>query len=142
VDRFKAVNDTYGHATGDRVLRMVGQTLAHGLRASDTALRWGGEEFLAIVRATRLDTVADVAERLRILVANSWVDIDGARLAVTVSIGATLAGTEEPLERAVDRADRLMYASKQAGRNRVTCRAAAQPAVRHQVVDLATTPNA
>lgn len=129
VDHFKSVNDTHGHAVGDQVLRAVGQTLAHGLRQSDWVARWGGEEFLAIVHADRVEELEEVAERLRTLVASSWVEAGDAAVSVTVSIGATMVAPQQPLDEAVDRADHLMYASKQAGRNRVT-------ADRTRVIDL------
>lgn len=133
VDGFKAVNDRLGHALGDRVLRMVARTLANGLRQSDWAVRWGGEEFVAIVHAARAQELAEVAERLRTLIASSWVEASGTRISVTVSIGAAMMEPRESLESAIDRADHLMYESKRAGRNRVT------NARRGIVVDLTTT---
>lgn len=120
IDRFKAVNDRMGHAVGDRVLRMVARTLANGLRQSDWAVRWGGEEFLAIVHAARAEELTEVAERLRTLIASSWVEAAGTRISVTVSIGAAMVEPGQSLESAIDRADQLMYESKRAGRNRVT----------------------
>lgn len=132
VDGFKAINDQYGHAVGDRVLRMVARTLANGLRQSDWAVRWGGEEFVAIVHAARAEALAEVAERLRALVASCWAQVGDDRIGVTVSIGATMMDSGEVLETAIDRADHLMYESKHAGRNRVTC---GRPGI---VVDLTT----
>lgn len=132
VDGFKAINDQYGHAVGDRVLRMVARTLANGLRQSDWAVRWGGEEFVAIVHAARAEELAEVAERLRALVASSWAEADEHRIGVTVSIGAAMVEDGEVLETVIDRADHLMYESKRAGRNRVTC---GRPGI---VVDLTT----
>ena len=120
VDRFKAVNDTYGHRVGDAALRMVGQDLANGLRSGDFPIRWGGEEFLVLMPAADQASLERAAERLRMLVEHSWFERDDAQVRVTVSIGAVLAeATESPAD-VVDRADRLMYASKQAGRNCVS----------------------
>ncbi|MFN8128670.1 MAG: diguanylate cyclase [Candidatus Nanopelagicales bacterium] len=132
VDGFKAVNDRLGHSMGDRVLRMVARTVANGLRQSDWAVRWGGEEFVAVVHAARAEELAEVAERLRTLISSSWVEAAGTRISVTVSIGATMVEPGQSLESAIDRADHLMYESKRAGRNRVT---SARPGI---VVDLTT----
>ena len=70
VDRFKSVNDTYGHETGDLVLRMVAGTLKYGVRDGDVVCRWGGEEFVAIVGTDEERVISDVAERLRALIAH------------------------------------------------------------------------
>jgi diguanylate cyclase (GGDEF)-like protein/PAS domain S-box-containing protein len=120
VDRFKDVNDRWGHHTGDRVLRMVGRTIAYGLRATDIPVRWGGEEFVVLLPGVDEAGLAETAERLRMLVEHSWFDLDPDQVHVTVSIGATLAQPDDGPEDVVDRADRLMYASKTAGRNVVT----------------------
>ncbi len=120
VDHFKDVNDRWGHHTGDRVLRMVGRTLAHGLRATDIPVRWGGEEFLVLLPGVDEDGLVESAERLRMLVEHSWFDLDGVPVRVTVSVGATMAVPGEDADSVVDRADRLMYTSKSSGRNAVT----------------------
>jgi diguanylate cyclase (GGDEF)-like protein/PAS domain S-box-containing protein len=120
IDRFKAVNDTYGHATGDRVLRMVAWTLANAVRRNDAAARWGGEEFVVICPRIDGRVLAEVAERVRALVERSWIGHDdGRRIAATVSIGGALVRAGEDLVALVSRADELMYACKGAGRNRV-----------------------
>lgn len=119
-DHFKNVNDTFGHKTGDKVLRMVGQSLANGLRRRDVPVRWGGEEFLALLPGTNHAGLLAAAERVRMLTENSWIQQGEAQLRVTVSVGATMALPAESAEDVVDRADRFMYASKQGGRNRVT----------------------
>jgi diguanylate cyclase (GGDEF)-like protein/PAS domain S-box-containing protein len=120
VDHFKDVNDSWGHHTGDRVLRMVGRTIAYALRATDIPVRWGGEEFLVLLPGVDEAGLAETAERLRVLVEHSWFDLEPDQVRVTVSIGATLAAPGEDAHSVVDRADRLMYASKGAGRNVVT----------------------
>jgi diguanylate cyclase (GGDEF)-like protein/PAS domain S-box-containing protein len=119
-DHFKDVNDTFGHKTGDDVLRMVAQSLAGGLRHGDVPMRWGGEEFLILLPGTSQAGLHAVAERVRMLVANSWIQKDDAQARVTVSVGATMALPHESAEELVDRADRYMYASKKNGRNRIT----------------------
>jgi diguanylate cyclase (GGDEF)-like protein/PAS domain S-box-containing protein len=121
IDHFKRVNDLRGHDVGDAAQRMVAETLRHNMRRSDVVGRWGGEEFVAI-----LYSVADeaalraVAEKLRTLTAHSRLDLDTGGLAVTISIGATLVRLGDTSASVVQRADELMYASKQAGRNKVT----------------------
>ncbi|HUX70428.1 MAG TPA: GGDEF domain-containing protein [Cellulomonadaceae bacterium] len=120
VDHFKDVNDTYGHRVGDEVLRMVGQSVAGALRRDDTAIRWGGEEFVALLPGVGLSDLEVVAERVRMLVENSWLVAGDAEIRVTVSVGATIAQRTDAAVVVVDRADRLMYESKRSGRNCVT----------------------
>lgn len=120
IDQFKLVNDTHGHRTGDAVLRMVAQSLANGLRGADWPIRWGGEEFLAVLPGITPEGLAVAAERLRMLVENSWITVGGEQVRVTISAGAVMVQPGESLDSALDRADRLMYASKRRGRNRVT----------------------
>ncbi len=120
VDHFKDVNDSQGHGVGDIVLRMVGQSLANGVRADDFPIRWGGEEFLVLLPGAAQVALERTAERLRMLVEHSWFQNGDSQVRVTVSIGATLARPEDTVLEVVDRADRLMYQSKAAGRNLVT----------------------
>ncbi len=120
VDRFKAFNDQHGHAVGDEVLKTVAGTLSLCCRPYDVAGRWGGEEFLVLVGHTDSDSLHEVAERLRMLVASSGVRIANDVLSVTVSAGATIVRPGDDAERILQRADSLLYASKQGGRNRVT----------------------
>lgn len=127
VDHFKSVNDTHGHGIGDRVLRMVAQDLAHGLRAGDFPIRWGGEEFVALLPGIDAGGLAVVAERVRMLVENSWIQHHGSQIRVTVSVGAALAEPGEGAAALLDRADRLMYAAKAAGRNLVATNDGLQP---------------
>src|ERR1035437_1492354 len=119
-DHFKEVNDTFGHKTGDDVLRMVGQSLANGLRHGDIPIRWGGDKFLVLLLGTDRAGLNVVAERLRMLVENSWIQKGEVQARVTISVGATMALPTETGDDLVDRADKFMYASKQGGRNRVT----------------------
>lgn len=119
IDHFKKVNDEHGHATGDRVLRMIGWTLANAVRRHDAAIRWGGEEFIVICPRIKLSVLAEVAERARALIERSWIGAeDNRRLGCTVSVGGAMARRGEGLEALVARADERLYACKIAGRNR------------------------
>jgi diguanylate cyclase (GGDEF)-like protein len=121
VDHFKAFNDTYGHNTGDQVLRMIAQTMRYALRATDTIGRWGGEEFIVILHNMQNENdLRAAAEKVCALVQQSRLDVKDQGLTVTVSIGGTLLCAGDTPESLVGRADELMYQSKQAGRNRVT----------------------
>jgi diguanylate cyclase (GGDEF)-like protein/PAS domain S-box-containing protein len=119
-DHFKDVNDTFGHKTGDEVLRMVGQSIVNGLRRDDVPVRWGGEEFLALLPGTDQVSLHATAERVRMLAENSWIQKGEVQVRVTVSVGATMAQPSQTPDDLVDRADALMYSSKRGGRNRVT----------------------
>ena len=120
IDHFKRFNDVYGHKTGDEVLVIVGKTISNLLRRSDTVARWGGEEFLVIFTDITSEVFNKVAERIRIFIEHSFIIIGDEKLAVTVSIGATLAEPGDTPETIVRRADALMYTSKRSGRNKVT----------------------
>ncbi len=122
IDHFKQCNDSCGHLVGDRVLCMVAQTAVGALRSVDVVARWGGEEFIVLLPNVDEPTLAAVAERLRFLIAKSWLSIDDRPVAVTVSVGATLAGDRDSPETLIERADQSLYVSKDAGRDRVTLR--------------------
>jgi diguanylate cyclase (GGDEF)-like protein len=122
IDRFKSINDGYGHDVGDRVIKEVAGLLRTTMRATDTLGRVGGEEFAAMLPEATLDSACNAGERLRATVAERVVTANGERLPVTVSIGAVLA---EPQMRGVEDlmkgADIALYEAKNSGRNRV-CR--------------------
>ncbi|MCF8078980.1 MAG: sensor domain-containing diguanylate cyclase [Desulfobacterales bacterium] len=120
IDRFKQINDTHGHAVGDRVLQMIARTLSVNLRPFDEVGRWGGEEFVAVVANVDSHALSLVAERLRMLTEASGLDTETGRVRATVSIGAVLATAEESVEVILERADQLMYQSKIAGRNQIS----------------------
>jgi len=120
IDNFKAINDTYGHEIGDKVLKMVANTISSVSRPFDTIGRWGGEEFIAIISNVNAIQGHDIANRYRILVEQSRLFIGSSTIHVTVSIGSTISRQTDTLEGLVDRADKLMYQSKLDGRNRVT----------------------
>src|SRR5208337_689444 len=120
IDHFKNVNDEYGHTIGDRVLRMIGWTLANAVRRRDAAARWGGEEFVVVCPRVNVSVLEEVAERARVLIERSWIGLgDGRRVSCTVSAGGALARRGDSLPALVARADERLYACKAAGRNRV-----------------------
>lgn len=119
IDNFKAVNDRYGHETGDEVLKMVAKTLQNSVRPFDVVSRWGGEEYLAVIVNVEGQELLTTANRCRALVERSY--LPGApSIQVTISVGATLARIDDTVETIVSRADQFMYKSKKAGRNCVT----------------------
>jgi len=121
VDHFKSVNDRFGHAMGDTVLRILADTVRSQLRDTDSYARMGGEEFTVLLPETELKTGARLAERLRASVEAVRIESDGTEFQVTSSIGvAELADAEEP-DGLLNRADHALYAAKASGRNRVTC---------------------
>lgn len=121
IDHFKGFNDTHGHDIGDRVLETTAKTLVSAVRPFDVIGRWGGEEFVGLFPNAERETLASIGERLRSAVEATWIEADGQRLSVTVSIGGASAAKEDLSAAAVvKRADTMMYRSKQEGRNRVT----------------------
>lgn len=118
IDRFKAVNDTWGHGVGDRVLKMVARTLAGCVRPGDAVVRWGGEEFLVLVPEADSGVLADLAERMRQLVERSWVVVGDEHLGVTVSVGGSLVRPGDRPSDLVARADQRLFDCKNSGRNR------------------------
>jgi diguanylate cyclase (GGDEF)-like protein len=121
LDHFKAINDRFGHAMGDRVLRECAQLMRQGSRSGDIVARWGGEEFLLVLMGSDAARAMEIAERLRVAVERfDWTALDPA-LAVTLSIGLA-SSSEAPAGDAVallDLADTRVYAAKAGGRNRV-----------------------
>jgi diguanylate cyclase len=122
IDHFKVFNDTWGHQTGDQVLRLVGHCLSENVKGRDTAARYGGEEFAVILRQTGLESAVSLANQIRSnvegkkLVKRSTGDILGT---ITISIGVAQLGLGEPASSLIQRADACLYAAKNAGRNRV-----------------------
>lgn len=120
IDNFKEINDRYGHDCGDKVLQRIAATIMGMIRPTDLAGRWGGEEFVTAVSNVSRKTIKPIAERFRKAASEAAFKNDGKEICFTVSVGATMAREHEPLEDVIKRADRLMYRSKEAGRNRVT----------------------
>lgn len=120
IDNFKDINDKYDHRTGDQVLHMVAKTAENVLRRQDTIARWGGDEFVLVIPNVSETAIEMVAGRVRVLVKESFIIVNGKELKVTVSLGATMAKSDDTAATIIKRADDLMYASKQAGKNKVT----------------------
>ncbi|MCY2931669.1 MAG: diguanylate cyclase [Planctomycetota bacterium] len=117
IDHFKNVNDQFGHAVGDEVLRQVERRLADGCRETDMPARYGGEEFVVVAPETAAQAAADFAERLRISICCRPLEAHGKTVAVTASFGvAGHEGLKSP-EALVGAADEALYRSKAAGRN-------------------------
>ena len=119
VDRFKPLNDYYGHAAGDAALREVAARLREHVRASDIVARYGGEEFLVVMSGAGADETAVIAERLRVAIGDRPIDLGQAKLPVTVSIGSALSASNSDGEALIAAADSAMYRAKALGRNRV-----------------------
>ena len=118
LDEFKALNDRHGHLAGDEVLEMVGTTLRHGVRASDFACRWGGEEFVMLLPDTDQEGALQVAETMRASL--DGLEVPGVTAHITASLGvATLPDHANDGPSLIRAADRALYAAKAAGRNRV-----------------------
>ncbi len=123
VDHFKHVNDTYGHAAGDAVLKMIADSLREILRETDMIVRWGGEEFLAFLPAIPRSGVEEIARRLLTGISSTTIAYQNVEIAVNVSIGFApfplVPGNEAlPWERAVNLVDMALYLAKAHGRNR------------------------
>lgn len=122
VDHFKRVNDGYGHDAGDEVLKAIGQTVGHSVRAIDLAARIGGEEIAILLPKTGLEGARELAERLRREVANRAVPVRDYELRVTASFGvACYPETTRDQRSLYTSADAALYEAKAAGRNQVKC---------------------
>ncbi len=120
IDHFKAVNDTYGHLVGDRVLRAVAGACRRVVREGDVLVRYGGEEFLVLLPGAGRDDVLQIGERIRRAVSETTVEDGASRLSVTVSVGATtFRDTVETPDALVALADRALYEAKDSGRDRL-----------------------
>lgn len=119
IDHFKRINDTYGHLTGDDVLRAFAAVCCDALRPSDLFGRLGGEEFAAVLPRADLPGALEAAERLRAAVAGVETQVGGVKVRVTVSIGVAQSTGDDHFDDAIARADAALYVAKQSGRNRV-----------------------
>ncbi len=126
-DRFKVVNDTWGHAAGDEVLRRLSTVLAGVVRAGDVLARTGGEEFLLVLRDVELAQAVRVAERARTQLAATEVAVGDQVLRVTASFGVAQREPGEAREQVVARADAALLAAKRGGRDRVEVAAGPDP---------------
>ncbi len=122
MDFFKGVNDTYGHATGDRALELVAEAVRHNLRATDIFGRYGGEEFTIVLPDTGIDDARLVAEKIRHTVENSILSTERGPVSCTVSLGvAALRADSSDFMAVLNDADAALLRAKRGGRNRVEC---------------------
>lgn len=127
IDRFKQVNDTFGHSAGDKILANVAKSLMASIRGSDVAGRFGGEELVAVLPGCPEREAGEVAERIRKAVERAYTDVEGTSVRVTVSIGVATSSLDiaETYQSVFDRADAALYKAKNQGRNRVVQKEAA-----------------
>jgi diguanylate cyclase (GGDEF)-like protein len=120
IDRFKNINDDFGHASGDEALVHFSTLLIEGRRAEDIVARVGGEEFALVLPGTSIERALEIADRLRAKIEADEVNVDGTPLNMTASFGvASISGRDTCLSDTIIRADRALYRSKRAGRNQV-----------------------
>jgi diguanylate cyclase (GGDEF)-like protein len=122
IDFFKAVNDTYGHACGDMVLKYVARIFMDNIRSSDFAARYGGEEFIILLSHPGKDLAMKIAERIRKTLEDSAIKYKEHTLKITISCGVASYEQEQDTsaDAMIERADKALYQSKQEGRNRIT----------------------
>ena len=124
IDHFKSFNDSFGHLTGDQVLRLVGMSLKNAIKGQDIAARYGGEEFAVVLPNTPLRQALTVADQIRRAVTarelkkKSTGEILGR---VTISVGVSMLRPGDDTDALIERADACLYAAKRSGRNRVIC---------------------
>ncbi|MBR3032861.1 MAG: sensor domain-containing diguanylate cyclase [Clostridiales bacterium] len=119
IDKFKRVNDTYGHNAGDDVLAFTSHLIESCCGENDSVYRWGGEEFVMVMRDTDLDAAADKAEAIRVTLMNSDIDADGTTIRCTLSFGVSLFDPGKSIEENISAADARLYTAKETGRNKV-----------------------
>ena len=120
IDHFKKVNDVYGHDVGDKILQFVATNFTANSRPFDLYGRWGGEEFIGLIRNTGPEDLALLGNRLRMLIEHSYILHENQKLSVNISLGATMATESDTMDSLLKRADVLLYESKVKGRNRLT----------------------
>lgn len=119
IDFFKRVNDEHGHLAGDAVLKQVARLTATRLRETDVISRWGGEEFLVLLKNCNLETARNMAEELRLSVLNNPADYQQKQIKVTISIGVVEYRSQDTKDYLIARVDKALYTAKRNGRNQV-----------------------
>lgn len=120
VDRFKSINDSYGHSAGDQVLKKLVQIVKSRLRINDLIARLGGEEFIIFLEGTNLSVAQTIAENIRITIASSEIDIGSKMISITATFGiACYVTTEADFKEIIKKADIALYKGKAEGRNNV-----------------------
>ena len=122
IDKFKAINDTYGHPFGDEVIRSLSQQMIENSRSTDYIGRIGGEEFAILMPATGMDSAFRMADRLRANIAKHKIIFENKVVQVTVSIGLShMSKKDNDIQTIIKRSDKALYEAKESGRNRVVC---------------------
>jgi diguanylate cyclase (GGDEF)-like protein len=119
LDHFKHVNDRFGHAGGDAVLRSVAAVLRSSIRSEDLVARWGGEEFILLLPETDRAGAWQAAEKVRLAVAAREIPVDATPVRVTASFGVAAHAPDRTLDSTIADADRALYRAKEEGRDRV-----------------------
>lgn len=137
IDHFKAINDNYGHASGDLVLQHLASILSAQVRHEDVVARWGGEEFVLMLAGTKLERATQIAEKARLAIAQAIIDINGHKHSVTASFGvATSNAPVHRLNSLIARADKALYEAKDAGRNKVRLAPNVVNELKHKLVSV------
>jgi diguanylate cyclase len=118
IDYFKKINDNFGHQAGDRVIKVIGRSIAKRLREVDFFCRYGGEEFVAFMPETDADSALVVLEKLREAIAKAAFNYKNQPMSISISIGLTEFKAGDDLASAFERADKALYRAKANGRNR------------------------
>jgi diguanylate cyclase (GGDEF)-like protein len=135
IDLFKKINDTYGHLTGDAVLKEIGKILNMSLRKYDSAGRYGGEEFLLILPHTNISTAESVAVRIKETLNQSPLKIDNFSVKVTMSFGISCSCGIKEMSKLIENADRALYSAKNSGRNNIVSFHSEQKPKCYQVIN-------
>ena len=119
IDRFKDINDNYGHIVGDKILIMLAGTLKDLARKSDIVVRFGGEEFIILLPQTEISEAKAIAERVRLAIEKCFLSLDnGEHIHITISIGISQSLQDDTkIDTIIQRADKGLYLSKEKGRN-------------------------
>ena len=119
IDKFKRVNDTYGHNAGDDVLSFTSHLIDSSCTGKDSVYRWGGEEFVMVMRDTDREGAVKKAEEIRVKLMNTDIEADGNTLRCTLSFGCALFDPSKSIEENISKADERLYTAKETGRNKV-----------------------
>ena len=118
LDKFKNVNDTYGHQTGDEVLKNTANLIKSSVRKADIVGRFGGEEFCIVMPHTDLKNACVVSEKIRETIQNNGIEVGGKKINITVSLGVSELNSEDDINTLIKKADTALYKAKETGRNR------------------------
>ncbi len=119
IDHFKNVNDTYGHDIGDEILKLVSSTITSNIRTNDRLGRWGGEEFILVLKVNTVETLEKLAEKIRMLISTSGYELPNKeQIKVTISLGGLMYNKKDTFDSLIKKADTYMYEAKSTGRNK------------------------